>query len=88
MADTLRPGTKVVGEGSGVEVILVRVPGGSLVEVRPTVGSAGPGVALGKRYTCGRCEAEVLVTKAGQAELRCHDSAMELKGPTLLPASD
>jgi hypothetical protein len=87
MAGTLRAGTKVVGDGSGVEVILVRVPADSSVEVRPA-GAAGPGAALGKRYTCGHCGAEVLVTKGGQAELRCHDAAMERKGPTLLPASD
>ncbi|MET0275931.1 MAG: desulfoferrodoxin [Acidimicrobiia bacterium] len=28
---------------------------------------------MGKRYTCSVCEATVLVTKAGDGELVCHD---------------
>ena len=34
---------------------------------------------MGKRYSCGTCEAEVVVTKAGDGELQCHDQSMTVK---------
>ena len=43
---------------------------------------------LGKRYVCGTCEATVLVTKAGDGTLECHDSPMEIATPKPLPSSD
>ncbi len=43
---------------------------------------------LGKRYTCGECEATVLVTKAGDGELTCHGRAMEVAQAKPLPSSD
>jgi hypothetical protein len=43
---------------------------------------------LGKRYQCTECEAQVLVTKAGDGELTCHDKPMELQAPKPLPSSD
>jgi hypothetical protein len=43
---------------------------------------------LGKRYTCAECEATVLVTKAGDGALECHDTAMELLQAKPLPSSD
>jgi hypothetical protein len=43
---------------------------------------------MGKRYTCGECEATVLVTKAGDGTLTCHDKPMELAAAKPLPSSD
>jgi hypothetical protein len=43
---------------------------------------------MGKRYTCGECEATVLVTKAGGGELNCHGQAMEIAQAKPLPSSD
>lgn len=43
---------------------------------------------LGKRYTCAECDATVLVTKAGDGALECHDKAMELLQAKPLPSSD
>ncbi len=43
---------------------------------------------LGKRYTCAECEAQILVTKAGDGSLECHGQAMEIMQPKPLPSSD
>jgi hypothetical protein len=43
---------------------------------------------LGKRYVCSVCEATVLVTKAGDGEVRCHGQAMEVAQAKPLPSSD
>ncbi len=43
---------------------------------------------LGKRYRCQVCEATVLVTKAGDGQLECHDAAMEVAQAKPLPSSD
>jgi DNA-directed RNA polymerase subunit RPC12/RpoP len=34
---------------------------------------------MGKRYSCGTCAAEVVVTKAGDGEIQCHDKSMAMK---------
>ncbi len=44
--------------------------------------------SLGKRYTCAECGAQVLVTKAGDGTLECHDAPMEVMQPKPLPSSD
>ena len=41
-----------------------------------------------KRYTCGVCEATVLVTKAGDGEMSCHGQPMEIAQAKPLPSSD
>jgi Desulfoferrodoxin, N-terminal domain len=43
---------------------------------------------LGKRYVCGECNAEVLVTKPGDGALACHGQPMELHQAKPLPSSD
>ena len=43
---------------------------------------------MGKRYTCGVCEATVLVTKAGAGEMSCHGQPMEIAQAKPLPSSD
>ncbi|MDP7619359.1 MAG: desulfoferrodoxin [Dehalococcoidia bacterium] len=34
---------------------------------------------MGKRYGCGSCAAEVVVTKAGDGSLECHGQPMTQK---------
>jgi transposase-like protein len=36
-------------------------------------------VQTGKRYTCPKCGSEFIVTKGGDAEIKCGDAALELK---------
>lgn len=43
---------------------------------------------LGKRYVCTVCESTVLVTKAGEGTLHCHDREMEIAPARALPSSD
>jgi hypothetical protein len=43
---------------------------------------------LGKRYHCETCDAQALVTKAGDGGLECHGQPMELMQPKPLPSSD
>jgi hypothetical protein len=43
---------------------------------------------LGKRYHCAECDAQVLVTKAGDGTLECHGAVMEVHQPKPLPSSD
>ena len=43
---------------------------------------------LGKRYRCSVCEATVLVTKAGDGQLECHATVMEVAQAKPLPSSD
>ena len=34
---------------------------------------------MGKRYACGTCNAEVVVTKAGEGAIECHGQPMTQK---------
>jgi hypothetical protein len=79
----MKAGEKVQDPSSGVEVIVVKPPSEDVLAI-----VAGDGVLLGKRYTCGTCGAEVLVSKAGDAHGECHGAPMEIAGPKSLPASD
>jgi hypothetical protein len=83
MAETLKAGTKLRDDESGVEAILVKAPSDPGLQLRP----GGP-VAVGKRYTCHVCGAQVLIAKAGPAELVCHDATMQLAQAKPLPSSD
>lgn len=54
---------------------------------------AGPGpnaqeVALGKRFSSADGTVSVLITKAGQCDLRYNGEPMELQQPRQLPSSD
>jgi hypothetical protein len=80
----MKAGEKLQDPGTGVEVIVVKPPS----EDGLAIVAGGDAVLLGKRYGCGSCGAEVLVSKAGEAHLECHESAMEQAGPKALPASD
>jgi desulfoferrodoxin-like iron-binding protein len=43
---------------------------------------------LGKRFTCEKCGAQVLVTKAGAGEISCCGQAMKQVEAKKLPSSD
>jgi hypothetical protein len=79
----LKAGARLKDEATGVEAVVVRVTAESSLELRP----GGP-AALGKRYTCAVCEAQVLVAKAGAAEPVCHGEPMSLAQAKPLPSSD
>ena len=81
--DAPKAGTKLQEPTSGVETIVVRPPSEAGLELRP----GGP-IALGKRYTCETCNAEVLVTKGGEGEIVCHGAVMAIAQPKTLPSSD
>jgi hypothetical protein len=44
--------------------------------------------ALGKRYVCQACGAELLCTKPGEGEVQCCGAPIELKEAKPLPSSD
>ena len=79
----LKAGARLKDEATGVEAVVVRVTPESSLELR-----AGGPAALGKRYTCAVCQAQVLVAKAGPAEPVCHGEAMGLAQAKPLPSSD
>lgn len=70
-------------DGSGASAIVVKPPADGDVAFR-----AGGSLAVGKRYTCGTCGAEVLATKAGEVELVCHGATMGMAQAKTLPSSD
>ncbi|MBV8985634.1 MAG: desulfoferrodoxin [Acidimicrobiia bacterium] len=70
-------------DASGAAVIVVKPPADGEVGFQP-----GGSVVVGKRYTCSSCEAMVLVTKPGTAEVVCHGETMALAQPKPLPSSD
>lgn len=80
-----KAGTKLKDEGSGVEAIVVKPPSEPGLEIGAVAEAAA---VLGKRYTCETCGAEVLVTKGGDAELKCHGAPMGIAQPKTLPSSD
>ncbi len=49
----------------------------------------GTGMAqIGKRYLCGECGTEVLVTKAGEGQLECCGAAMGQVRPKTTASAD
>lgn len=81
--DAPKAGTKLQDPTSGVEAIIVKPPSDAGLEI-----AGGEASVLGKRYSCGTCSAEVLVTKGGDAGLQCHGAAMVIAQPKTLPSSD
>jgi hypothetical protein len=78
----LSPGQRVQSD-SGTDVIVVK----AMVDAELTF-EPGEAVKLGKRYLCGTCGSEVLVTKAGSEQVSCHGVAMEMAASRQLPSSD
>nr|MDT0664491.1 hypothetical protein [Micromonospora sp. DSM 115978] len=83
MLEAPKAGTKLRDDGTGVEVIVVKSPSEASLEIQP-----GDSVNLGKRYTCGTCEAQVIIVKAGPGKLVCHGATMEIAQAKALPSSD
>jgi hypothetical protein len=81
VSEVPKAGTKLQSE-AGAEAIVVKPPS------EPVEFRAGGSVLLGKRYTCESCGAELLITKAGDAELVCHGAVMGIAQPKALPSSD
>jgi hypothetical protein len=79
----LKAGARLRDDATGTEAVVVRISAESSLELRP----GGP-VSLGKRYTCGVCEAQVLIAKAGAGEPVCHGEAMSIAQAKPLPSSD
>jgi hypothetical protein len=82
VSEVPKAGTKLQSD-VGAEAIVVKPPSEGGLDFR----GGGP-VVLGKRYTCETCNAELLITKAGDAELVCHGAAMVVAQPKTLPSSD
>lgn len=79
---TLKPGTKLQSD-AGAQAIVVKPPTEPGLAFR-----SGGSVVLGKRYKCETCGAELLITKAGGAELVCHGTALGVLQAKALPSSD
>jgi hypothetical protein len=78
----MKAGTKVQSAGGAEAIVVKPAAEGELAFV-------GEGaVVLGKRYSCGACGSEALVTKAGPGSLSCHGAGMALSQPKTLPSSD
>lgn len=43
---------------------------------------------LGKRFQCEKCGSEVLCTKAGEGEVHCCNTPMQMLQPKVLPSAD
>lgn len=97
----VKTGQRYVSPG-GAEMVVTKGGDGVLtdgdIELQPK-GSEGaldgksPGpnaveVALGKRFTAADGTVSVLITKAGQCDLRYNGEPMELQQPRQLPSSD
>jgi hypothetical protein len=81
--ETLKIGTKLSDQPTGIVAIVIRPPTDSTVEFWP-----GGRVDLGKRYACQNCDSEVLVTKAGPGTIACHGMVMGIAQAKTLPSSD
>src|SRR5438093_120512 len=77
------------GEGvlSDGEVSLALKDGGESFPPSPARPDA-PTLQLGKRYKSTDGSIELLVIKAGPADLRCNGEPMELLQPKVLPSAD
>jgi hypothetical protein len=97
----VRTGQRYVSPG-GAEMVVTKGGDGVLtdgeVELQPkgsesVFAGAGPGpdprdLALGKRFASADGTVSVLITKAGQCDLRYNGEPMELQQPRQLPSSD
>jgi hypothetical protein len=100
----MKIGQRLRSQVGGVEVVVVTAPSepaeltcGGHPMIDPSAPApegieasepAGPGVQLGKRYSDAAGTVEVLVTKAGSANLALNGERLEPKVAKPLPASD
>jgi hypothetical protein len=97
----IKTGQRYVSPG-GAEMVVTKGGDGVLtdgeVELQPkgsegAFAGAGPGpnaqeLALGKRFASADGIVSVLITKAGQCDLRYNGESMEMQQPRQLPSSD
>jgi hypothetical protein len=97
----VKTGQRYVSPG-GAEMVVTKGGDGVLtdgdIELQPkgsesAFAGTGPGpnaqeLALGKRFTSADGTVSVLITKAGQCDLRYNEESMELQQPRQLPSSD
>jgi hypothetical protein len=104
MSLTLKPGTKLFGEGCATEAIVVKCPktpvdvriGGATALTDASKRSAETGVLaghdrpalMGKRYVDVSGDLELLCIKAGLGAFAIGDTILEVKEAKALPASD
>ncbi|HET6949213.1 MAG TPA: hypothetical protein VFI47_02500 [Acidimicrobiales bacterium] len=104
MGVEVKPGTRLRSSVCAAEVVVVKAPAGELdlrCGGHPLVphGEQGPqglpvepgfdgDVLIGKRYTDGSGDIELLCTKAGASALSVGDEVLERKDAKPLPSSD
>lgn len=104
MAVEVKPGVRLRSSVCEAEFVVVKAPAGEvdlrcgglamapLGEERPPDASAVPGfdagVLIGKRYTDGSGDLELLCTKAGSSSLSVGDELLVQKDAKPLPSSD
>lgn len=99
----LRPGLRLESATCDTEVVVVKAPkdtdidircGGEPMRPQGTGGdklpmsSTGDGTLLGKRYADEELGLELLCTKGGEGSLSIGDRPLLVKGATPLPSSD
>lgn len=98
----LRPGLRLQSTTSDAQVVVVKAPAGTDVDLRcggqplaepgtgATEGPAAEGAPtlLGKRYASEELGLEVLCTNGGDGALTIGDEPLEVKGAKPLPSSD
>ena len=100
----LKPGTRLRSATDSTEVVVVRVPAGSVdlrcggspmmpIDVAPDgtvaiLAGFDTGTQLGKRYSADAAGIELLCTKAGDGAISIGDEVLVSKGSKPLPSSD
>jgi hypothetical protein len=100
----LKPGTRLRSQVCSTEIIVVKAPAGDVTltcgghPMIETTAEPAPGLSpvagqtegslLGKRYTRGEEDLEVLVTKAGDGTLAADGEILVVKAAKPLPSSD
>jgi hypothetical protein len=100
----LKPGARLRSSACEAEVVVVKAPAAEVDlrcggHPMAPLGEGGPpglsvlpghdgGLLIGKRYTDGSGELELLCTKAGASSLALGDDVLQLKDAKPLPSSD
>lgn len=99
----LRPGLRLESAACDAQVVVVKAPAGSDLDLRcggasmreigasgerRTISQTGEPAQLGKRYEHEAAGLEVLCTRGGDGALTLGETALLIKGAKPLPASD
>ena len=104
MAVELKPGARFRSAVCDAEVVVIKAPAGAVelwcgghpvvpIDDQPPVGLSaepgfGDGTLIGKRYTDGSEQLEVLCSKGGTSSLSIGSELLVVKSPKPLPSSD